>query len=155
MMTERAPGLLADCMLGRLAKWLRLLGYDTAYDNAAADHELAHRARAEDRVLLTRDRALAARRGLHTLLIQSEALEEQIQEVRDALGPPPESALSRCSLCNVALEPIDAADVVDRVPPHVLKTHDEFRRCPHCERIYWSGSHVEAMEEQLEAFDRS
>ena len=81
--------LLADGMLGRLAKWLRLLGYDTAYDNHADDAELARRARAEGRVLLTRDRELSRRRGLRTLLIQSEVLEEQVQEVQNALGPHP------------------------------------------------------------------
>jgi uncharacterized protein len=152
MMDDLPLRFLADCMLGRLTKWLRLLGYDTAYDNVATDHELAHRARAEGRVLLTRDRELAARRGLRTLLVQSEALEEQVQEVQDAFGPPPGPALSRCSVCNVALERVSPAAVADRLPPYVLKTQTEFRRCPGCGRIYWPGSHVEEMRNQLEAF---
>jgi len=150
-MTEEPVRLLADGMLGRLAKWLRLLGYDTAYDNAATDHELAHRARAEGRVLLTRDHELANRRGLHTLLIQSQVLEEQIQEVQDGLGPPPHPALSRCAVCNSALEPISPDQVADRVPPYVLRTHTEFRHCPGCGRVYWSGSHIQAMREALDA----
>jgi uncharacterized protein with PIN domain len=145
--------LLADCMLGRLAKWLRLLGYDTAYENDATDHELARRARAEGRLLLTRDRELAARRGLKTLLIRSGQLEHQVQQVQEALGPPPEPSLSRCSVCNVVLEEIAAEEAADRVPRYVLETHAEFRHCPRCGRVYWSGSHVEAMEEQLEQFD--
>ena len=149
-MSEEPVRLLVDGMLGRLAKWLRLLGYDTAYDNAATDHELAHRARAEGRVLLTRDRELANRRGLRTLLIQSQVLEEQIQEVQDSLGPPPHPALSRCAVCNSALEPISPAEVADRVPPYVLRTHTEFRHCPGCGRVYWSGSHVQAMRETLD-----
>jgi hypothetical protein len=144
--------LLADCMLGRLAKWLRLLGYDTAYENDATDYELARRARAEGRLLLTRDRELAARRGLKTLLIRSEQLEHQVRQIHEALGPPPEPSLSRCSLCNVVLEEIPAEDAADRVPRYVLETHAEFRHCPSCGRVYWSGSHVEAMEEQLEQF---
>jgi uncharacterized protein with PIN domain len=143
---------LADCMLGRLAKWLRLLGYDTAYDNAAADHKLARRARAEGRVLLTRDRGLAARRGLRTLLIQAESLEEQVQEVQAAFGSPPAPALSRCSVCNVALEQVSPVEIADRVPPYVLKTQSEFRRCPDCRRIYWPGSHVQEMRNQIETF---
>jgi uncharacterized protein with PIN domain len=147
--------LLADCMLGRLAKWLRLLGYDTAYENDATDHELARRARAEGRVLLTRDRELVNRRGLETLLIQSEQLEEQVEEVQAALGPPPGPSLSRCSVCNVVLEDISPAEVVDQVPPYVLKTHTEFRHCPSCGRVYWSGSHVRAMDEQLKDFESS
>jgi uncharacterized protein with PIN domain len=136
-------------MLGKLAKWLRLLGYDTAYDNAADDHELARRARAEGRVLLTRDRELAARRGLRALLIQSEVLEVQVREVQDALGPPPDPALSRCAVCNTVLEPVSSDDVADRVPPYVLRTQSDFRRCPGCGRVYWPGTHVDGMQEQL------
>jgi len=151
-MNDEPLALLADGMLGRLAKWLRLLGYDTDYDNAATDPELAHRARAEGRVLLTRDRELAARRGLRTLLIQSEVLEEQVREVQDALGPPPHPPLSRCPVCNVALETVPAAGVADRVPPYVLKTQTEFRHCPGCGRIYWSGSHLQMMRNQMEKF---
>lgn len=152
-MNDKSLQLLADCMLGRLAKWLRLLGYDTAYENDAADHELARRARAEGRVLLTRDHALARRRGLRTLLIQSQELEEQVREVQETYGPPPDPELSRCSVCNVVLEDIAPADVADRVPPYVLKTQTEFRHCPGCGRIYWPGSHVEAMGEQLSDFN--
>lgn len=148
-MNQKRLRLLADGMLGRLAKWLRLMGYDTAYDNVAADPELARRARAEGRVLLTRDRELASRRGLHTLLIQSEVLEEQVQEVQAALGPPPDPALSRCAVCNTELESIAPADVASRVPPYVLRTQSDFRRCPGCGRVYWPGTHVEEMREQM------
>jgi uncharacterized protein with PIN domain len=152
-MNDRPLRLLADGMLGRLAKWLRLLGYDTAYDNAAADPDLARRARVEGRVLLTRDRELAARRGLRTLLIQSEVLEEQVREVQDALGLPPDPALSRCAVCNTVLEPVSPEDVAERVPPYVLRTQREFRRCPSCGRVYWPGTHVDEMREQLEQFE--
>jgi uncharacterized protein with PIN domain len=140
-------------MLGRLAKWLRILGYDTAYENDATDHELARRARAEGRLLLTRDRELASRRGLNTLLIRSQQLEDQVQQVQETLGPPRESPLSRCPVCNVVLEEISAQDAADRVPRYVYETHPEFRQCPACGRVYWSGSHVEAMGEQMEHFD--
>ena len=155
MMDDGSPRLLADGMLGRLTKWLRLLGYDTAYDNDATDHELARRARAEGRVLLTRDRELAARRGLETLLIRSEQLEEQVDEVQEALGPPPAPSLSRCSVCNGTLDDASPDDMADYVPPYVLRTHDRFRRCTRCGKVYWSGSHVEAMVEELDRFSRS
>jgi len=138
---SNAPRLLADGMLGRLARRLRLLGYDTAYERNADDLQLAHRARAEGRVLLTRDRALAARRGLRTLLIESEGLEQQLQQVRQALGPPGDPALSRCSLCNVPLEPIPHERAADRVPPYVLRTQERFWSCPNCGRVYWAGTH--------------
>ncbi len=150
-----APRLLADCMLGRLAKWLRLLGYDTAYENDATDHELARRARVEGRILLTRDQQLSDRRGLKTLFIRSQKLELQLQEVCEALGPPADPSLSRCSICNVLLESVAAEDVVDRVPRYVLEAHADFRHCPCCGRVYWSGSHVDTMDEQLEEFDLS
>ena len=141
--------LLADGMLGRLARWLRLLGYDTAYDNVADDLALARQARAEGRVLLTRDRELAARRGLRTLLIHSETLEEQLQEVRQALGPPPHPPLSRCTVCNVELSSVAPEDVAERVPPYVLRTQSRFRQCPRCGRVYWAGTHVREMENVL------
>jgi uncharacterized protein with PIN domain len=136
-------------MLGTLAKWLRLLGYDTAYDNTATDPQLARRARAEGRVLLTRDHDLAGRRGLHALLIQSEVLEEQVREVQDALGPPPDPALSRCAVCNAALASVSSKEVADKVPPYILRTQSDFRRCPGCGRVYWPGTHVDEMREQL------
>jgi len=153
-MDDKPLKLLADGMLGKLAKWLRLLGYDTAYDNAASDHQLARRARAEGRVLLTRDHELAGRRGLRTLLIQSEILEEQMQEVQDAFGPPPHPPLSRCAICNTALEKVSPSEIADRVPPYVLRTQSEFHHCPGCGRVYWPGSHVQMMQEQLERHQR-
>lgn len=151
-MNDEPLRLLADCMLGKLAKWLRLMGYDTAYYNAASDPELARRARAEGRVLLTRDRELSIRRGLRTLLIQSEVLEEQVREIQSALGPPPHPPLSRCAVCNAVLETVSPADIADRVPPYVLRTQTEFRHCPGCKRIYWPGSHFQGMCDQIEKF---
>lgn len=148
-MDERPLKLLADGMLGKLAKWLRLLGYDTVYDNAADDHELARRARAEGRVLLTRDHKLAGRRGLRTLLVESEVLEEQVRQVQDVLGPPPAPAFSRCAVCNTALEQVSPQDVASRVPPYVVRTQTDFRRCPGCGRVYWPGTHVDGMREWM------
>ena len=145
--------LLADSMLGRLAKWLRLLGYDAAYDHAATDPQLARRARAEARILLTRDRELSGRRGLRILLVESQVLEEQVRQVREALGPPPFPALSRCAVCNAALEPVSHAEIAGRVPQYVLRTHSAFRYCAGCKRIYWPGSHVSAIRDRIEAFD--
>jgi uncharacterized protein with PIN domain len=151
-MDEQVIALLADGMLGRLAKWLRLLGYDTEYDNKASDLELARRARSEGRILLTRDRELAARRGLRTILIESQVLEEQVRQVEEELGPPPDSALTRCSVCNVVLTPAEREEVSDKVPPYVLRTQEEFRVCSSCGRVYWPGSHLAQITRQLEEF---
>jgi uncharacterized protein with PIN domain len=141
-----SPPLLLDGMLGRLARWLRLLGYDAAYDRQADDHELARRARAESRVLLTRDRELAARQGIQTLLIINENLEEQLRQVRQTLGSPPGAPFSRCPACNSSLVPASREAVRERVPPYVLRRQIEFRLCPGCRRAYWPGTHVERIQ---------
>jgi len=146
---EGPPPLLLDGMLGRLAKWLRLLGYDAAYDNQADDLELARRARAEGRVLLTRDRELAGRRGLRTLLVRSDVLEEQVEQTVEELGPPSQTALSRCSLCNEPLQATTPEEVAGRVPPYVLRTQPRFRICPSCGRVYWAGTHLDHMRDYL------
>lgn len=132
-------------MLGRLTRWLRVLGYDTVFAPDTDDTELLRRARAEGRVLLTADHALAARRGARTLLIKAQDLADQLRQVRDALGPPPGAGFSRCVACNGELELADKSALVDRVPPYVFATQQEFHRCPDCGRIYWPGTHVEHM----------
>jgi len=151
-MSETPPRrLLADGMLGRLARWLRMLGYDTAYDNQADDHELAHRSRLESRTLLTRDHELAGRRGLDCVFIESEVLKEQVHQVVEQVGAPPEPPLHRCSVCNTPLEAATAARVRDCVPTYVLQTQDTFRLCPGCGRVYWAGTHRDGIMEQLES----
>ena len=87
-MVKELPPLLADAMLGRLSRWLRLLGYDTLYASSMSDHQIVARARAEGRVVLTRDRDLAQRKGIRCLLIQSQALEDQVSIVFHVLGQP-------------------------------------------------------------------
>ena len=143
--------LLTDGMLGRLTRWLRALGYDTVYAPDTDDDELLRRARAQDRVLLTTDHALAMRRGARTFLIETQDLASQLREVRAALGPPPDAEFSRCLACNSKLTPVDKATLTDRVPPYILVTRQEFRRCPDCGRIYWPGTHVERMKQVINA----
>lgn len=141
-------------MLGRLARWLRAAGYDTAYDQALDDATLLRQARAEDRVLLTADRALARSRGARTLLIEADDLIGQLTQVRDALGPPPGSFFSRCLACNGALEPADSASLANQLPHYILATHTVFSRCPDCQRIYWQGTHWGHMQAVLDTLYR-
>jgi len=148
-MTDSSPKLLADGMLGRLAKWLRILGYDTAYDPQLDDDELARRARAEGRWLLTRDHELARRPGIQSLLITSEQILPQLAQVRARLGPAQGSAFSRCPVCNTPLTAVSPQDVRGRVPPFVWRSYRRFRRCPSCDKIYWPGSHWRRMRERL------
>lgn len=136
-------------MLGTLAKWLRILGYDTLFDAGLNDHQLARLARAENRVLLTRDRELARRRGLHALLVAGEHLDDQVRQVLADLSLAPDRAFSRCPVCNQTLEAIDRETARARVPAYVVQTHDSFSRCPACQRIYWRGTHWQQMDEHL------
>ena len=139
-------------MLGTLAKWLRILGYDTLYDQELNDHQLVRLARAEDRVLLTRDRELARRRGVRILLVTSECLDEQIGQILADLDLEPRHAYSRCPVCNERLETIDRETARSRVPAYVVRAHDTFRSCPSCQRVYWRGTHWRQIEEKLERF---
>jgi uncharacterized protein with PIN domain len=148
-----SPPMIADAMLGALARWLRVLGLDVAYDPALDDPELVERAVAEGRVILTRDRRLVQRRlARNHLLIRSEVVEEQVRQVLEDLGirPDPGRLLGRCLRCNAATEPIPAEDARAVVPPWVARTQDEYRACPVCGRIYWSGTHAERMKRKLE-----
>jgi len=136
-------------MLGTLARWLRILGYDAVFDPALDDHQLVRLARAENRVLLTRDRELALRRGVRLLFVVSEDLDEQIHQVLSDLKLAPDRSFSRCPVCNEALDTIDRAAAQAQVPAHVAQTHRVFRRCPVCLRVYWRGTHWRQMDDRL------
>jgi len=153
MADSLSPKLLADGMLGRLAKWLRILGYDTAYDPQLDDHELVRRARAEGRWLLTRDQELAGRSGVRSLLVESEELLAQIAQVKSRLGPAKGGPFSRCPVCNAPLVEVSPQEVQGRVPPFVLRSHSRFRRCPSCDKIYWPGSHWKRIQKRLAQFE--
>jgi uncharacterized protein with PIN domain len=146
--------LLCDHMLGSLARWLRFMGYDTAYPEPGPDRFLIERAHSEDRILLTRDKELAARvRG--AVLIRSDSLEDQIREVAAVLPLRLVDPLSRCSLCNEILVPATTESVKDLVPEGVRSRHDIFWRCPSCNRVYWQGSHWDKMVTRLRDLDLS
>ncbi|HSL85180.1 MAG TPA: Mut7-C RNAse domain-containing protein [Thermoanaerobaculia bacterium] len=139
------PRLIADAMLGGLARWLRVLGLDTAYDPDLDDPELVDRALAEERTILTRDRRLIQRRraGNH-LFVRSEVVDEQVAQVLAELrlAPHPEALFSRCLRCNAPLREIPAEEAAREVPPYVARTQERFRRCPACGRIYWRATHA-------------
>ncbi len=131
-------------MLGSLARWLRILGYDTAYDNQIEDDEIIERCRREHRVALTRDRGLTQRSQLSgCLLIEREELFEQLREVLETIGHEIDldRLLSRCLECNALLQSVDKIEIRPQVPAYVFKTQSHFKRCPDCQRIYWGGTH--------------
>lgn len=147
------PRFIADAMLGSLARWLRILGFDTVYDPALDDGELVERSRTEGRVLLTRDSRLILRRRVREhLFIRSDGVEAQIRQVLSDLGLGVRRGgfLGRCLRCNEPLVRLAAAEARSRVPPYVARTQRRFRLCPACDRVYWRATHVEGMLERLE-----
>ena len=145
---------LADSMLGTLAKWLRILGYDTAYQSQLDDNQLVRLARAEGRILLTRDTGFLKRKGLRCLLIESEGLEEQLAQVLQAFGLHVDNPFSRCPVCNTVLEDVPKYEAWGQVPPFVFHTQERFRLCPECNRFYWRGTHWQRMLDRMERLKR-
>jgi uncharacterized protein with PIN domain len=142
---------MADAMLGRLTRWLRTLGYDTAFDAAIIDADLARRGIEEERTILTRDRRFPEQwRVPRLLVVEAERPLEQLREVARAFGLDARSRLfTRCARCNATLAAVARAEVADRVPERVLRERDRFARCPGCGRVYWEGSHTARMRRLL------
>lgn len=139
-------------MVGKLARWLRTLGLDTAYSNRYTDDEIVRIAESEGRVILTRDTGLVARRNRATcVLIESGAYREQIRQVLRTFHIDPKSldVFSRCIECNVPLSGVERESVSSDVPPYVYRTQERFARCSSCGRIYWHGTHVDEMIQRL------
>jgi len=138
---------IADVMLGKLARRLRLLGISVHYDAAATDNEVLRQSLEQGLTILTRDTGLAARPlAGNTLLIRSDRPAEQIKEVFASFPSlMHHSPLTRCSICNHRLESANPVEVRDRVPPHVQATVHRFLLCNGCGRVYWKGSHVARM----------
>jgi len=145
---------LADATLGRLARWLRVVGADTIQlPTDAPDVALVARARADQRVLLTRDRHLLRELRPHReLAIHSNVPLEQLREVVQAFAlRRPAELLTRCLLCNTPLVEMTPTEILEQVPPRSRELPGPMRRCPTCGRAYWRGSHVRRMESALEA----
>lgn len=151
MEVQNPPRFVVDAMLGRLARWLRVLGYDTLYFPDGEDAALARRALAEDRILLTRDVELARRRGLRVILISDDRVDNQLREVVRLIPLDAGQAFSRCLDCNIPLAELDRAQARDLVPPYVFATQTRFRRCPRCAKVYWRGTHWAHMLATLES----
>jgi uncharacterized protein len=155
-MTEPRVRFLADCNVGRLARWLRAMGYDAAYESVLPDGFLVWRARRESRVLLTRDREMTRRRliargEVPAVLLRDDDVQLQLSQVVHELDLDADGAMTRCLECNVELEPRPGSAVEHRVPPHVRATQTRFSQCPTCGRIYWPGTHWQRMRERLAA----
>lgn len=138
--------------LGRLVKWMRILGYDTVYFKQNSPSTLIIQALRDGRVIATRSQRLVRPVGIKTVLIKSEKVKEQIKELLDVLDLKVDRKLmfSRCIVCNVLLEEIGKEEVKDKVPEYVFQNQEEFIVCPMCKRIYWEGTHWGNVKEILE-----
>jgi len=149
---------IVDVNVGKLAKWLRILGFDTLFINPIEDGLLVDIALREDRVVLTKDTHIAERRlvtsgQVRVVSVEGDHLQDQLRFLAARLGlRGPFRLFSRCLECNVPLLPVEGAAVRDLVPPYVYQTQTRYTSCPRCGRIYWPGTHwqhMRAMAEQL------
>lgn len=145
------PRFFADAMLGRLARWLRVLGFDTRLDPAIDDPELVQLADAERRILLTRDRHLVMHRcPARSVLVTVDAPIEQLHQVIDACClAPPTALFTRCLVCNTPLRDTSDEEAATLRPARSRSLPGPVKRCPGCQRIYWPGSHTWRMRETL------
>ncbi len=141
---------LVDRSLGRLSRWLRMLGFDTEYWRGEADRSFLLAAEREGRAALTRRRDVLARQHPGVVLfVESDRVADQIPEVLRKLNvkPDPGAFFTICLACNFPLTPAGRDEVRDRIPDYVYRTQREFRFCPGCKRVYWPGTHrARAME---------
>ena len=143
---------LVDTTLGKLLKWLRIMGFDVVLEVGTRDRNFLDRGVREGRFVLSRKKNLLRRDYRGTLLvIESDRVEEQIGEVLDRLGLQiiPEKVLSRCLSCNELLSQVPRQDAAGRVPPYVYETNQVFFSCPRCGSIFWPGTHRDKMIERL------
>jgi hypothetical protein len=142
---------VVDTMLGTLAKWLRAAGYDARYEPHRLDVEMLEISRAESRVVLTRDAELARRGGGMAMLVPRGDLDAQIKAVAGTYPERDSPPLSRCLECNERLVRIGFEEAQGLLPDGVATRQVEFRRCPACRKVFWPGSHYDAMSRRIQA----
>ena len=145
------PKFLLSENLNRLAKWLRLLGYDAAIYKSISTDKMISLAVKERRIILTRSRKIAARKEKFSrILIRSEFHKQQLIELKDYIGFSEKHLFTRCSECNKKLVAIAADQIRNLIPEVIFASHDEFSICRKCGRIYWPGTHYENIMHELE-----
>ncbi|MEA3471076.1 MAG: Mut7-C RNAse domain-containing protein [Thermodesulfobacteriota bacterium] len=135
---------ITDRNLGKLARWLRILGHDTVCYSENIDRDFLRVGARENRVVLTRKRDMARRDfSGHMVIIYHDRVFDQIQELRGKtlLELKPQNFFSICLECNQSLKPISKENAKEKVPPYVFQTQDTFLTCPECGKIYWPGTH--------------
>jgi uncharacterized protein with PIN domain len=144
---------IADRMLGKLAKELRMLGYDTLYYRGENAYPLIKLAREESRVILTRSTQLTPKRPEDRIVrVMDDKPSLQLRELiqKKVISLHEENLFSRCLLCNIPLGEISREEAEGKVPDFIFYQQKEFFRCPQCSRIYWQGSHQENMKRKID-----
>lgn len=142
---------ILDVHLGRLAKYLRICGFDCVYENLD-DDEIIDRALSEKRIILTKDRGLLKNKKVtHSYWVRSKESKQQLLEIFNRFDLKGKvKFLVRCLLCNNKLQPISKKDVKHLVPLNTTSYYEVFYQCPHCKKIYWEGSHYQNMSKLIE-----
>lgn len=143
----REPRFVLDVHLGKLCKYLRMMGFDTIYRNDLDDVEIVEISVKENRIILTRDIGIL-KNGLvtHGYWLRSQDSREQLKEVIRRFQLKAEvRPFYRCTVCNGFIRPVKKADIVDFLPNQTKKFFDAFFRCTSCKKIYWEGTHYESM----------
>ena len=147
---------IVDSNVGRLARWLRIAGFDTIFINDLDDNRLVRLALSEGRVLLTKDTQILKRRvattgRLKVILIESEEVKAQLRQVVKTLNLGDQiKPFTLCLECNQPLVPKENEEIKELVPPYVFQTQTQYMQCPGCQRVYWRGTHWQRMSRELE-----
>lgn len=150
---DERHAFIADAQLGGLARFLRMLGFDTLYDNAFSDRAILDIATRERRAILTRDRELLkCREVLRGGFVHARKPEMQLREVAERFDLAPEARpFTLCLHCNLGLRSVDKASIAARLPERIVAQYTAFMLCPGCERVFWQGTHWQRMRDMLDA----
>jgi hypothetical protein len=142
---------IVDSMLGKLAKRLRIVGYDTYFDPKMDDHDILKLSKEEDRLIVTRDTQMAKIRGAKLFLLRSTDIKEQLKELSKLAKIRLDSSrsFSRCPECNTPVKDISKEEAKKIVPKFVYETLNKFSYCPKCKKAYWQGTHYEKLLKEL------
>jgi uncharacterized protein with PIN domain len=152
---------MADINVGRLARWLRVMGYDTLIFKGEDDADMVTAALIENRILLTRDTQIMKRHPVikgqvRAVLVKSDDFREQLKQITQELKlPASPKPFALCLECNIPLVGIEKSRVKDLVPAYVYETQREYMQCPSCCRIYWKGTHWKRMSERLREMEKA
>jgi len=145
---------VTDGMLGKLTRWLRMLGQDVVYTGSMDDKELIQKAKKEQRILLTRDLELyqqAIGRGAEAFLVEGKTEAEKLAQLAKRFRFKLEInvKVSRCPKCNTRIKPVSKTDVITKIPKTTSSYYNEFWECPMCRQVYWRGAHWKKIEKTL------